>query len=177
MKFASFLRATTAATLLSLAVMAPAHAETPPDTLIMAAAIDDVTSFDPAEVFEFVGGEISNNVYLRLVVRDEADFAEVTGGAAESWEVSPDGLTFTFKMRDGVKFASGAPVTAEDAAFSLQRVVKLAKSPAFILTQFGWTPENVEQHVRAVDERTLELKISEPFAPTLVLNALSAGVG
>lgn len=177
MEFGSILRATTAAAMLSLAAIVPVHADTPPDTLIMATAIDDVTSFDPAEVFEFVGGEISNNVYLRLVVRDEANFAEVTGGAAESWEVSPDGKTFTFKMREGVNFASGASVTAEDAAFSLQRVVKLAKSPAFILTQFGWTPENVEDNVRAVDQGTLELKISEPFAPTLVLNALSAGVG
>lgn len=177
MKLRSVLRTTTAAVMLGLVSMTPVYAETPPDTLIMAAAIDDVTSFDPAEVFEFVGGEISNNVYLRLVVRDEANFAEVTGGAAESWQVSDDGLTFTFTMREGVTFASGAPVTAEDAAFSLQRVVKLAKSPAFILTQFGWTADNVEENVRAIDERTLELKISEPYAPTLVLNALSAGVG
>ena len=177
MKFRSVLRATTAAVMFGLVSVIPVYAETPADTLIMANAIDGVTSFDPAEVFEFVGGEISNNVYLRLIVRDEADFAEVAGGAAESWEVSPDGLTFTFTMRDGLTFASGAPVTAEDAAFSLQRVVKLGKSPAFILTQFGWTADNVEENVRATDERTLELKISEPFAPTLVLNALSAGVG
>lgn len=177
MKFKSLLYLTTAAAMFSLASLAPVYAQTPADTLIMANAIDDVTSFDPAEVFEFVGGEISNNVYLRLVVRDESNFAEVIGGAAESWDVSADGLVFTFKMRDGLVFASGAAMTAEDAAFSLQRVVKLDKSPAFILTQFGWTAENVDQNVRALDNGTLELKIDKPFAPTLVLNALSAGVG
>lgn len=177
MKLRSLLYMTSAALMFGVASLAPVQAQTPPDTLIMAHAIDGVTSFDPAEVFEFVGGEISNNVYLRLVVRDENNFAEVTGGAAESWEVSEDGLVFTFKIRDGLTFASGSKVTAEDAAFSLQRVVKLDKSPAFILTQFGWTAENVDQNVRALDDQTLELKIAEPYAPTLVLNALSAGVG
>ena len=153
------------------------HAETPKDTLVMAYGIDGVTSFDPAEIFEFVNGEIGNNIYLRLVVRDETDFTKLTGGAAEGWEVSDDGLTFRFKIRPDLKFASGNPVTAEDAAFSLQRVVKLAKSPAFILTQFGLTPDNVDQKVRAIDAGTLEFVIDKPFAPTLVLNSLSAGVG
>ena len=52
--------------------------------------------------------------------------------------VSPDGLTFTFKLRKDAKFDSGNPVTANDAAFSLQRVVKLNKTPGFIITQFGF---------------------------------------
>ena len=43
-------------------------------------------------------------------------------GLAESWTISDDGKTFTFKFRKGMKFHSGAPVTAQDAAFSLQRV-------------------------------------------------------
>ncbi len=154
-----------------------AQAATPPNILMVAQSLDGVTSFDPAEIFEFVGGEVSNNIYLRLVMRDEQDQSQVVGGAAESWEVSEDGLTFTFKMRDGIKFASGAPMTAGDAAFSLHRVVKLNKSPAFILTQFGWTAENVEEMAKAQDDGTLVLKLAEPLAPTLVLNALSAGVG
>lgn len=162
----------------ALALAAPfAKAETPPDTLMVAQAIDGVISFDPAEVFEFVGGEVSNNVYLRLVARNEDDQTKLVGGAAESWEVSEDGMTLTFKMRPDLVFASGNPVTSTDAAFSLQRVVTLNKSPAFILTQFGWTPENVAEMVTAPDPATLVVKIAEPMAPTLVLNALSAGVG
>lgn len=160
-----------------LALLAPfAQAETPADTLMVAQAIDGVISFDPAEVFEFVGGEISNNVYLRLVSRDEADQTQLVGGAAESWEISENGMTYTFTMRPDLVFASGAPVAAEDAAFSLQRVIKLNKSPAFILSQFGWTAENVDEMVSVADGK-LVLKISEALAPTLVLNALSAGVG
>ncbi|MFV0472876.1 MAG: ABC transporter substrate-binding protein [Pikeienuella sp.] len=154
-----------------------ARAETPADTLIEAQAIDGVISFDPAEIFEFLAGEVSNNIYLRLITLEEEDTTKLVGGAAESWTVSDDGLTLTFTMRPDLKFASGAPVTAKDAAFSLQRVVKLNLSPAFILTLLGWSTENVDQMVVAKDDATLELKIAEPLAPTLVLNALSAGVG
>lgn len=163
--------------LLSTAIGSTVHAQTPSDTMVIANAVDGMTSFDPAEVFEFINGETINNVYLRLVVRDENDFANIVGGAAESWTVSDDGLTFTFKMREGLVFASGAPVTAKDAAFSLQRVVKLAKTPAFILTQFGLTADNVDEKIKAVDDGTLAFVVDKPYAPTLVLNALSAGIG
>ena len=47
--------------------------------------------------------------------------------------------------RQGLTFASGNPLTAADAAFSLQRVMKLDKTPAFLITQLGWTKENVDQ--------------------------------
>ncbi|WP_372056894.1 ABC transporter substrate-binding protein [Tistrella mobilis] len=156
---------------------AQVQAATPPDTLVMAHYIDDVTSFDPAESFELATGEILNNVYLRLTVPDPDDFTKILGGAAESWTISEDGLTYTFTMRPGVKFHTGRPLTAHDAAFSLQRVVKLAKSPVFILNALGWTPENVDRMVVAKDDATLVLTMSEPFAPSYVLNSLSSSVG
>ena len=76
-------------------------------------------------------------------------------GVAESWTVSDDGKTFTFKIRPGLKFTSGNPVTAEDAAFSLQRVIKLDKTPAFLISQLGWTKDNVDSMVTAPDDATL----------------------
>ena len=72
------------------------------------------------------------------------DLTKLVGGVAESWTVSPDGKTFTFKMRPNLKFQSGAPVTAEDVAFSLQRVVLMDKTPAFLFTQLGWNKDNVK---------------------------------
>ena len=89
------------------------------------------------------------NVYDRLIRILPAHNFELEPGLAESWSVADDGKTYTFKIRDGVKFHSGNPVTAEDAAWSLQRAVKLNKTPAFILTQFGFTPENVDQMIKA----------------------------
>ncbi|HWL69493.1 MAG TPA: ABC transporter substrate-binding protein, partial [Geminicoccus sp.] len=143
----------------------------------MAKNIDDMITLDPAECFEFSGGEIVAQMYTRLVTPDPKDFSQLVGGVAESWEVADDGGRLTFKLRPGLTFHSGNPVTAEDVAWSLQRVVILDKTPAFILTQFGWTADNVKEHVRATGPDTVELTLVNRFAPSLVLNALSAGVG
>ena len=157
---------------------APAvQAETPPDMLVMAKNIDDVITFDPAEVFEFTAGEVIANVYDRVMMFEPEDLTTLVGGVTESVDISEDGKTITLKIRPGQTFHSGNPLTAEDVAFSLQRVIKLNKTPVFILTQFGWTPENVDEMVTAADESTVVLKIGAEISPGLVLNALSAGVG
>lgn len=169
----------------ALALMAPAvmvssgqvQADTPDNALVMAYSIDDIITLDPAEIFEFTAAEYSANAYDRLVGYDVDDVSKIYGVVAESWTVSDDGKTFTFKIRDGITFASGNKLTAEDAAFSLQRVIKLDKSPAFILSQFGFTAENVDQKIRAVDENTLVMELDQPYAPTFVLYCLTAGVG
>ena len=95
-------------------------------------------------------------------------------GLAESWEVGPDGMTYTFKMRQGAKFHSGNPVTAEDAAWSLQRAVILDKTPAFILTQFGFTADNVADKIKATDDGTLVIVTDKPYAPTFFFNCLTS---
>ncbi|MGF1659211.1 MAG: ABC transporter substrate-binding protein [Rubrimonas sp.] len=163
-----------AASLLAMAAVHPAaFAETPPDTLVIADKIDDIVSIDPAEAFEFSGTDMLNNVYDTLVELDPTQPGVLVPGLAESWSVAEDGVTYTFRMRPGVTFSSGNPVRAEDAAFSLQRVIKLNKTPAFILTQFGFTPENVEERIRAEGD-TVVIVTGEPFAPTFVYNCLTA---
>ena len=162
-----------AAALMLGAAPAALMAATPADTLVIADAIDDIVSIDPAEAFEFSGTDLINNVYDSLVELDPLKPGELVPGLAESWTVSDDGLTFTFKMKSGITFSSGNPVTAEDAAWSLQRVVKLNKTPAFILTQFGLTAENVDQMIRAEGDSVV-MTIAKPFAPSMVFNCLTA---
>jgi peptide/nickel transport system substrate-binding protein len=157
--------------------IAPASAETPKDTLVIAKQIDDIITLDPAEVFELSGGEVVAQVYDRIMNYEAEDTEKLVPGVAESYTISDDGKTITLKVRAGQKFHSGNPVTAEDVAFSLQRVVLLDKTPAFILTQLGWTKDNVKDLVKATDDSTVQLSIPEDFAPTLVLNCLSANVG
>src|SRR5262245_23677325 len=160
------------------AALAPAsRAATPGDTLVIAKNIDAIISLDPAEVFELSGGEMINQLYDRIMAYEAEDTTKLVGGVAESYSVSDDGRTITLKIRPGLTFHSGNPVRAEDVAFSLQRVIKLNLTPAFILTQLGWSPENVEGMVKVVDDQTVELTIGEDFAPSFVLNCLSAGVG
>ena len=162
----------------SLAVAPPAaRAATPPDTLIQAWAIDDVISLDPAEVFEFTASEVLGNAYQGLVGYDVNDVSDLFGVIAESWEVSDDGKTFTFTIRPDLEFASGNPITADDPVFSLRRAVKLDKSPAFILTQFGFTPDNVDDMIRKTGDMTFEFEMDQAYAPTFVLYCLTATVG
>ncbi|MEJ1975119.1 MAG: ABC transporter substrate-binding protein [Acetobacteraceae bacterium] len=169
-------------TMLGSAAAAPliwnqAFAETPRDVAVMAMQIDDLISIDPGESFEFSGNEIGANCYERLVVPDRADPTKIVGVVADTWEVSSDALTYTFHLKQDRKFASGAPITAEDAAWSLQRAVIMNKAPGFILTQFGLTKDNVAANIRATDDHTLVIKIGQATAPTFLFYCLSANIG
>ncbi|ARE40551.1 Dipeptide-binding ABC transporter, periplasmic substrate-binding component [Rhodovulum sp. P5] len=163
---------------LALAVTAiPAGAETPANMLVIANRIDDITTLDPAESFEFAGSDVSRQIYNKLVNFDPMDLdAGYQPDLAESWEVSEDGKTITFTMREGVTFHSGNPVTAEDAEFSLRRAVLLNKTPSFILTQFGFTADNVEDTIRAEGNKLI-ITTDKPYATSFVLNCLTATIG
>ena len=162
---------------LAAAPLWPAMAATPADTLVVAKNIDDIISLDPAEAYELSGIEMVTNVYDRIMRFEAEDVTKLVGGAAESWTISDDGKTFTFTFRKGMKFHSGAPVTAGDAAFSLQRVVKLDKTPAFLIQQLGWTKDNVDKLVTAPDDSTLVVTVDVDYAPSLVLALMSSVVG
>lgn len=156
--------------------MGSSQAATPDNTFVMAKDIADIITMDPAEVFELTTGEIIANIYDRVMMFEPEDLQTLVGGVAESWEVSNAGKTITFKIRSGLKFHSGNPVRAEDVVWSLRRVVKLNKTPAFIITQLGWTADNVDGLIKTLDGRRFSVTITEDFSPVLVLNALSAGI-
>jgi len=155
----------------------PVLAETPANMLVIANRIDDITTLDPAESFEFAGSDVSRNVYNKLVNFDPMNLDAGYGpDLAASWTVSDDGKTITFTMRDGVKFASGNPVRAEDAAWSLQRAVILNKTPSFILTQFGFNKDNAKQTITS-SGNTVSITTDKRFATSFVLNSLTATIG
>jgi peptide/nickel transport system substrate-binding protein len=174
-KAARILATSVALSMLSLA--APqAFAATPADTLVEGFAFDDIITLDPGEAFELSTAEVTGNTYSKLVSIDIADTSKVKGDLAESWTTSEDGLTYTFKLKQGLKFASGNPLTADDVAFSFERAVKLDKSPAFLLTQFGLKGDNVTEKAKATDANTFVLTVDKPYAPSFVLNVLTATV-
>ncbi|MBX2855458.1 MAG: ABC transporter substrate-binding protein [Rhodobacteraceae bacterium] len=162
----------------AIVLSAPARvvAETPADTLVIADKIDDIVSLDPAESFEFSGNDMLNNVYDTLVELDPENLGPLVPGLAESWSLADDGVTYTFKIREDAKFHSGNPVTAEDAAWSLQRAVILDKTPSFILTQFGFTAENVAEKITVSGEYELTIVTDKPYAPSFFYNCLTAVV-
>ncbi len=159
----------------SMLAAAPAvRAATPPDTIVIAKQIDDIISLDPGEDYELSGEEIATNIYDRLLRYEAEDTSKLVGGVAESWTISPDGKVFTFKLRPHQVFQDGDPLTADDVAFSLQRVVLMDKTPAFLLTQLGWTKDNVKQMVKVTAPDTMQFTITADLAPSLVLNLMTS---
>ncbi|MBN7805509.1 ABC transporter substrate-binding protein [Agrobacterium rosae] len=173
-KAARILATSVALSMLSLAPQA--FAATPADTLVEGFAIDDIITLDPGEAFEITTAEVTGNTYSKLVSIDITDTSKVKGDLAESWTTSDDGLTYTFKLKQGLKFASGNPVTADDVAFSMERAVKLDKNPAFLLNQFGLKGDNVTEKAKATDANTFVLTVDKAYAPSFVLNVLTATV-
>jgi peptide/nickel transport system substrate-binding protein len=92
-------------------------------------------------------------IYDTLV--EEAGISNFVPGLAESWDVSADGLVWTFKIREGVKFHDGTPCTAEDVAWSLNWTVENEiETFAFYLVNFA--------EIVALDDTTLEVTLSDP---------------
>jgi peptide/nickel transport system substrate-binding protein len=158
----------------TLAAGPAALAATPDDTMVMAWNIDAISTFDPAQIGELVTNEIILNTCDSLVGFDMANEAEVVPAVAKSWEVSDDGMKVTFHLVEDAVFPSGNPVTAEDAAWSLQRVLKLGFGNAATLTEYGFSADEAEQQFVAEDDQTLVMNLTKPYPVEIILQAVAA---
>jgi peptide/nickel transport system substrate-binding protein len=102
---------------------------------------------------------VNGTIYEGLTAIDKE--LKIVPGLAESWTVSPDGKTYTFKLRPGVVFHDGSPMEAKDVAATIRRV-----QGKEIASPLASRLASVET-ATAVDPRTLELKLKEPAAPLL----------
>jgi peptide/nickel transport system substrate-binding protein len=87
------------------------------------------------------------------------DLGKITGELAESYEVSPDGLKLTFRLRKDAKFQDGTPVTAEDVKWSLDRVVT---APVLGKAQLLTGSMTSADQFRVVDPLTFEVTLPKP---------------
>ena len=115
---------------------------------------EDTVSLDPGHAYEFHATTVHRPIYETVTAFPPGRVDEIVPGLAESWTISEDGLTYTFTIADGHKFSTGRPVTANDVAFSLNRVRYLNGNPAFLLANLAT--------VEAVDERTVVITQTEP---------------
>ena len=161
-----------ATSLLVCASSFSAFAATPPNALVVAQSLDDVTSLDPAQGFELTSVQTFTNVYQRLVQSDPQNPTSLEPTLASSWESTSNSLTLT--LRKGAEFASGNPVRPEDVVFSLGRVVKLNLAPSFILTQLGWDKDNVDNHIQKIADDKVKITWDVSVGPSFVLSLLSA---
>ena len=93
-----------------------------------------------------------------------AAIADFQPALAESWEVSDDGLVWTFKIREGVTFHDGTPCDAEAIAWSMNYMYQVQNTPVSYLWNFDWTP--IEK-IEALDSTTLQITTSEPVGNML----------
>ncbi|KAF1023709.1 MAG: Heme-binding protein A [Paracidovorax wautersii] len=159
-----------------LAVPGTAQARTPPDQLIIGMSMNNLLSLDPAAATGNDVVEIAANLYDYLVELDPDDLTRVMPGLAERWEIAPDGRTITLTLREGVVFHSGNAVTAEDAAWSLRRVLKLNLALATAWKSYGFSAANVGDLIHANDARTLVIRLPRATDPKLVLYTLATSV-
>ena len=167
-----FLAAVVASALLAFA--APAHAQTPPNVLVVG-QIAEPKSLDPHAVTAVNDFRILMNVYDGLV-RYKDGTLEVEPALAESWTISDDGTTYTFKLRDGVTFHDGSAFNAEAVKFNFDRMLD-ENHPShdtgpFPLAFFFSSVDTVT----AVDDLTVEFKLKEPYAPFLSNLAYPTGL-
>ncbi len=84
---------------------------------------------------------------------------------AKSWDVSEDGLVWTFHLRDDVKFTNGDPLTAKDFEFTYKRA--LDPETASVMTASNLGPTDMDSF-KAVDDYTFQITLKEPFYPLLI---------
>ncbi|WP_454857227.1 ABC transporter substrate-binding protein [Rhizobium binxianense] len=121
--FKRWLRQTTLATVAAFAPLSAMAQETPQQGGdIVVTYKDDITTLDPAIGYDWVNWSMIKSLYSRLMDY-EPGTPNLVPSLAESFTVSPDGLTYTFKLRKGVKFSNGREVVASDVKYSIERAV------------------------------------------------------
>ncbi len=129
-------------------------------------SVGSVQSFDPLWTTASATGNVSTTI-LEGLFSYTHDWA-LGPVLLDSWSSSPDGLTWTFKIRDGVKFHDGTPLTTKEVIGTLNR--QKDRAPVFKLVWKEFGPETFEELVKAQDNLTFTINLQEPTL--LAINAL-----
>ena len=110
---------------------------------------------DPQKPADLPGSMLMINIYDYLVTAQPG--GGVAPSLAKSWTVSPDGLTYTFALRDDVTFHDGGKFSAKDVVFTVKRMLALKRGVAFLFANI--------KDVEAVDPHTVRFTLTQPFTP------------
>jgi peptide/nickel transport system substrate-binding protein len=144
------------------------------DTLVYGRG-GDSTSLDPITTTEGETFKVTENIFETLLQYGDQD-TTINPGLAEEWEASPDGLTYTFKLRKGVKFHDGTDFNAEAVVFNFERWMNGNADKFPYYTMFGGykgEEGHVIKEVKAIDENTVQFVLTRPQAPFLKNIAMS----
>ena len=153
-----------AALVVAIGWAAAQTAETPRRGGVLLAAIAaDAPSLDPHQENTFATIQPTAPLYSTLLQIDPYSYPNVIGDLATEWSIAPDGLTYTFKLRQGVRFHDGSPLTSTDVKASYDKIL--------------WPPPGVRSpravyypavaSVEAPDPHTVVFKLKFPSASLL----------
>jgi peptide/nickel transport system substrate-binding protein len=126
----------------------------------------DMSVPDPDVFYDIEGNAVILNQYEGLLKYAPAS-TQIVGSLADSWTVSPDRLTYTFKLHPGVRFHSGAPLTAQAVKASFQRRLDVNSAPAYMLKPI--------ESMSTPDALTFVVKLKHPVNPFEAYMASSWG--
>jgi len=129
----------------------------PEETVLIAAQGSEPDQLDPHMTSAYASFQVLENVYDTLV--QPAEDLSMEPALAESWEISDDNLTWTFTLRDGVRFHNGRELVADDVVYSFERIIAEGMN--------GWRFGAVES-VTAPDASTVVITLKQPSPNLLV---------
>lgn len=139
------------------------------DDVLTIAVSGDIGGWDPATTSFWLANEVVINTHDTLIDygvttdsegRSVRNPDEIVPHLAESWEVSDDGLTYTFKLREGVKFNNGDPLTAQAVKDSFVRLIETPGLAQFLLTGVIYITE--PDQITVVDDLTVSFTLPDP---------------
>ncbi len=141
---------------------------------------DDIATLDAAIGYDWVNWSMIKSLYSRLMDYTPGT-ADLVPSLAESFEVSPDGMTYTFKLRKGVKFTNGRELVASDVQYSIARAVNpktQGPGAGFFGAIAGFEDvsggkSGMLSGIEAPDSHTVVFKLSRPDATFLHVLAVN----
>jgi peptide/nickel transport system substrate-binding protein/oligopeptide transport system substrate-binding protein len=138
------------------------------------------TTLDPARTADVYSITIIQQIFDGLVQFDEN--LNVVPGLARSWQVSRDGLRYTFDLREGVRFHNGRRVGATDFVYSFTRILdpEVRSNAAGLFSRvvgaraFQQGDDSAVSGLRAIGPHELEIRLTEPYPPFLTILAMKS---
>ena len=139
-------------------------AETPRRGGVLLAVIGaDPPSLDPHQESTFANIELVAPLYSTLLQLDPYSYPKIIGDVATEWKIAPDGLTYTFKIRQGIRFHDGSPLTAADVKATYDKIV----CPPAGVRSIRKTAYSEVERVEVPDAATVVFKLKFPSASLL----------
>src|SRR5262245_49864924 len=152
--------------ILAVALASGATAAPPKDAIVIGLLAEPVT-MDPPQITDLNSARITKRIFEGLVAQEVGSY-KLVPGLAQSWDISKDGLTYSFKLRPNVTFHDGTPFNAEAVRFCFDRQMN-EQGPYYKTGTYPYVKGflgNV-QSIEVVDPLTVQIKLKAPLTPFL----------